>query len=335
MNPGFVLPGVVGGVCLLLGLYALQMLPVNYAGLALILLGMAFLVAEAFMPSFGALGLGGIAAFAFGAVMLIDTRCPASVFRCRSSPASRSVGRVRARRRRHGRQGASPSAGERRDAALLGARGELIELSGRDGWAEIRGERGSACAPMRPARRPAVRVTRVDGLTLEVGARGRSESQGAEAIDDHRWPASSSSLLWLLAQLAAHPARVRARRRVPARPLLEGEGARAGAADPGHPADGEGRPAHGGDGRPEAGRDLARQRLGQGQRGGVLPRRRCREGGHPGRELPRRHQPARADHAALGARQARARRDALRARPAQYRRSRRSSTARPTPGASR
>src|SRR5204863_7976195 len=75
-NPGFVLPGVVGAICLLLGLFALQMLPVNYAGLALILLGLAFMVAEAFLPSFGALGVGGIAAFVIGAVLLIDTDVP-------------------------------------------------------------------------------------------------------------------------------------------------------------------------------------------------------------------------------------------------------------------
>ncbi|HHQ14954.1 MAG TPA: nodulation protein NfeD, partial [Chromatiales bacterium] len=65
-NPGAILPGVVGAICLLLALYAFQVLPVNYAGLALILLGVALLVAEAFVPSFGALGLGGIAALVFG-----------------------------------------------------------------------------------------------------------------------------------------------------------------------------------------------------------------------------------------------------------------------------
>ncbi|MGA7181056.1 MAG: nodulation protein NfeD [Thiobacillaceae bacterium] len=75
-NPGFAVPGVIGAICLLLGLYALQQLPVNYAGLALIALGVAFMVAEAFVPSFGILGLGGVAAFVFGAVILLDTEVP-------------------------------------------------------------------------------------------------------------------------------------------------------------------------------------------------------------------------------------------------------------------
>lgn len=69
-NPGYVLPGVVGAICLLLALYAL---PVNYAGLALILVGVAFMAAEMFMPSFGALGIGGLIAFVIGSVILFDT----------------------------------------------------------------------------------------------------------------------------------------------------------------------------------------------------------------------------------------------------------------------
>lgn len=75
-NPGFVLPGVAGAICLLLALFAFQLLPVNYAGLALIVLGMAFMVAEAFLPSFGALGIGGVIAFVIGSIMLIDTDVP-------------------------------------------------------------------------------------------------------------------------------------------------------------------------------------------------------------------------------------------------------------------
>lgn len=75
-NPGFVLPGVVGAISLLIGLFAMQMLPVNYVGLGLIFLGIAFLIGEAFLPTFGSLGFGGVVAFVIGALMLIDTDVP-------------------------------------------------------------------------------------------------------------------------------------------------------------------------------------------------------------------------------------------------------------------
>ena len=75
-NPGAVLPGVAGAICLLLALFAFQILPVNYAGLALIVLGTLLVIAEAFVPSFGALGLGGIVAFVMGSIILFDTGVP-------------------------------------------------------------------------------------------------------------------------------------------------------------------------------------------------------------------------------------------------------------------
>jgi len=75
-NPGVVLPGVVGAVSLLLALYAFQLLPINYAGMALVLLGLALMVAEAFVPSFGALGIGGIASFVIGSLVLVDSDLP-------------------------------------------------------------------------------------------------------------------------------------------------------------------------------------------------------------------------------------------------------------------
>ncbi len=71
-NPGFVLPGVAGAISLLLALYAFQILPVNYAGLALLSLGIIFMLAEAFAPSFGALGFGGVIAFVIGSIILFD-----------------------------------------------------------------------------------------------------------------------------------------------------------------------------------------------------------------------------------------------------------------------
>ncbi len=76
-NPGIGLPGIVGAVSLLIALYALQMLPVSYAGMGLLLLGVALMAAEAFAPSFGVLGLGGAAAFVTGSIMLMDTNLPA------------------------------------------------------------------------------------------------------------------------------------------------------------------------------------------------------------------------------------------------------------------
>jgi membrane-bound serine protease (ClpP class) len=75
-NPGAIIPGVAGVICLLLAAYALQVLPVNYVGLALILVGLALITAEAFVPSFGALGIGGIAAIIFGSIMMFDSGIP-------------------------------------------------------------------------------------------------------------------------------------------------------------------------------------------------------------------------------------------------------------------
>ncbi|EOD9418485.1 nodulation protein NfeD [Vibrio campbellii] len=75
-NPGIGLPGVLGGICLLLAMYALQMMPVNYVGLGLMLLGIALMIAEAFNPSFGILGLGGVVAFLLGSIFLMDSDIP-------------------------------------------------------------------------------------------------------------------------------------------------------------------------------------------------------------------------------------------------------------------
>ena len=75
-NPGALFPGVIGAVCLLLALYALQVLPVNYAGVALIVLGVALMAAEFAMPSFGSLGIGGVVALVAGSLILFDTAVP-------------------------------------------------------------------------------------------------------------------------------------------------------------------------------------------------------------------------------------------------------------------
>ena len=75
-HPGAIVPGTVGAICLLLAMYSFQMLPINYAGVALIVLGVSLMIAEAFAPSFGILGIGGICAFVFGSIILIDSDAP-------------------------------------------------------------------------------------------------------------------------------------------------------------------------------------------------------------------------------------------------------------------
>jgi membrane-bound serine protease (ClpP class) len=72
-HPGLIFPGVAGAICLLLAMAALQVLPINYAGLALIVLGVALLIAELFLPTFGMVGLGGLVAFVLGSLLLFDT----------------------------------------------------------------------------------------------------------------------------------------------------------------------------------------------------------------------------------------------------------------------
>jgi len=169
MNPGFVAPGVIGGVCLLLALWGLQMLPINYAGLALIVLGIAFFVGEAFVPSYGTLGLGGVAAFAFGALLLIDSDTPglaipwpliAGVTAVSAAVVIGVAGMAARARRRPVVSGTA--------ATLVGASGTVIEFAGDHGWADVNGERWRVRAPqpLQPGQR--VRVTRVDSLTLDV-----------------------------------------------------------------------------------------------------------------------------------------------------------------------
>lgn len=170
MNPGFVAPGVVGGVSLLLALWGLQMLPIHFAGLALLLLGIGFLVAEAFVPSYGALGLGGIVAFALGALLLFDRDVPGfgvplSLIAALSlSSALLVTGMVvmalKARRR--------PAVGG--SAQLLGASGELVEAGDDGNWALIEGQHWQVRSAGTLQAGQTVHITAVDGLTLVVTA---------------------------------------------------------------------------------------------------------------------------------------------------------------------
>ncbi|MDM0048994.1 nodulation protein NfeD [Variovorax sp. J22R115] len=178
-NPGFVLPGVVGAICLMLALFGLQMLPVNYAGLGLILLGVAFLIAEAFLPTFGVLGIGGVAAFSIGALLLIDNDVPGfgvplwliGLLAVGSALFILVIGGVAARTRRR-----PPAVGV---STLVGATGELVEFADGEGWAQIQGDywKVRGAEGLRPGRR--IRVTRVQGLALQVAEDIQESPAGA------------------------------------------------------------------------------------------------------------------------------------------------------------
>ncbi|HEX6528986.1 MAG TPA: nodulation protein NfeD [Burkholderiales bacterium] len=169
MNPGLVLPGVTGAICLLLALYALHLLPVNYAGLALIALGIAFMIAEAFLPAFGSLGAGGLIAFVIGSVMLFDQaelpglEVPYGVIAGVAAASAAFLffifaGAIKNRRR--------PVVTGREH--LIGAPAEALDDFEAEGWARVQGEtwRVRAAAPVRRGQR--LRVKAIDGLILTV-----------------------------------------------------------------------------------------------------------------------------------------------------------------------
>src|SRR5574337_867411 len=167
-NPGSVLPGVAGAICLLLALFAFQLLPINWTGVALLALGAGLMIAEAFLPTFGVVGLGGVVAFVLGGLFLMDTELPgyglplplilgtAAV----SAMVLFGIGHLAARSRRR------PVVAGRE--SLVGSRGVVADVSAGECWARIRGEswRVRSAAPLAPG--DAVRVLAVDGLVLEV-----------------------------------------------------------------------------------------------------------------------------------------------------------------------
>ncbi|MBA3504289.1 MAG: nodulation protein NfeD [Betaproteobacteria bacterium] len=168
MNPGMVLPGVVGAIALLIGLYALQLLPTNYAGLALIVVGLGFIVAEVFLPSYGSLGVGGVIAFVVGALMLVDTDIPGF-----GVPVSLvavlalvtvlfvfaiAAAALKARRR--------PVVSGREQ--LIGSVGVMLDDSDTEGWARVHSEQWRVRSTEPVKQGTQVRVTGKDGLVLAV-----------------------------------------------------------------------------------------------------------------------------------------------------------------------
>ena len=179
-NPGLVLPGVVGAIALLLGLFALHMLPVNFAGLALIVLGIGFLIAEAFLPSYGSLAVGGVIAFAIGALMLIDTAEPGfgipiwviGTLAVVTAAFVLLVAGVAVKARRRPVVTGSEE--------LIGSVGVVIDDADAEAWARIRSEqwRVQSASPLK--RGQSVRVTARDGLVLTVAPLDTA-NQGVES----------------------------------------------------------------------------------------------------------------------------------------------------------
>ncbi|MGM0784029.1 MAG: NfeD family protein [Pseudomonadota bacterium] len=165
-NPGSLVPGTIGIICLLLALFAFQVLPVNYAGLALILVGLALIVGEALMPSFGILGIGGIAAFVFGSVILMDADNLNISLPLIGGVALLAAGlmlwvmtRFIGLRRRPVRTG---------QEELVESEAKVLEDFEGQGHVRLHGERWNARSTQPLRRGQVVRVVGIDGLTVDV-----------------------------------------------------------------------------------------------------------------------------------------------------------------------
>ncbi len=173
LNPGLVAPGVVGAIALLTALYALHLLPVNYAGLALMALGIGLMAAEAFLPAYGSLGVGGLIAFVLGSIMLIeDTELPgfeipyALIGGVAAGSAAFLIfllGMLARNRRR-----AVVSGRE----YLIGAIGEALADFDAEGWARVQGEQWKVRATRPVHRGQKLRVTAIHGLVLTAEPEG-------------------------------------------------------------------------------------------------------------------------------------------------------------------
>jgi len=177
-NPGTNGPGVIGVICLVIGLYSLNQLPLDYAGLTLVLLGLAFMVAEALTPTFGILGFGGLAAFIIGSLFLIDTDVPeyqlstgviAGTALASGLLLVIVLGYAWRSQTRKVRTGPNPYAGE---AATV------LEWSNGEGYVRAHGDRWHARGDVDVKPGDEVEIKEIDGLTLMVGARDPGRKTG-------------------------------------------------------------------------------------------------------------------------------------------------------------
>ena len=177
-NPGTLIPGIAGAICLLTALYAFQMLPINYVGVALILLGIAFVIAELFVTSYGALGAGGAIAFIVGSVMLMDTDVPqfqlplgliAGVSVLSIAVILGIVGMAVKARGKKIVTGAED---------MVGAEGEALEDFDSKGWVRVHSETWKAASASPIKRGQTIIVTGIKGLELSVVASDNAKSGG-------------------------------------------------------------------------------------------------------------------------------------------------------------
>ena len=178
LNPGYVLPGVAGAVSMLLALYAFQLLPINYAGLLLIVLGISFIVTEGFTSTFGVLGVGGTISFVLGSIMLMDTEHSAFKISWPTIWAMAVLNilififfigmaiKVRRQRVRNGL------------IVLLGAKGRTLGEINLQGQAVIRGEIWSVYAKKPIKADKSIKVVLISGLLLEIEEDIAIEDQG-------------------------------------------------------------------------------------------------------------------------------------------------------------
>jgi membrane-bound serine protease (ClpP class) len=169
-NPGMVFPGVTGAISLLLALYAFQVLPVNYAGLALIGLGVALLITEVVVSSFGALGVGGVVAFVVGSIMLMDTDAPGFgiSWQVIGGTALAAASLLLLLMWMLSRSQRRPVVTGEED--MVGTRGRVVDWQGQEGRVHVRGELWRAHGPASLVPGQEVEVSGIKGLTLEVTA---------------------------------------------------------------------------------------------------------------------------------------------------------------------
>ena len=168
MNPGALVPGTIGAICLLIGLYSLAILPLNYAGAALMLLGIGLMVAEAFAPSFGIMGIGGAIAFILGSMILMDPNVPGFqlawpvIATIAVTTLAFSLIVVRMAWTSHRRGVVSGR------EHMTGAPGKVLDWRRGSGHVFVQGERWQAVSSVPLKRGQPVKVVGVDGLTLQV-----------------------------------------------------------------------------------------------------------------------------------------------------------------------